>query len=132
MASHKLKRLFSLSLLLIYAHGVEEIITGFQYSDSFIVYGANLFNTTPEIFYWVSHLVWWTSLPILFLLFSRNRLGLPLMALYGLVFFVELHHPIKGFLASRYYPGMITALLYPIFGLFYWKRMIKDWKTVGK
>lgn len=128
MISNKLKRIFLISLILIYAHGIEEIIGGFQYFDSFMVYGANLFNTTPEIFYWVSHLVWWVSLPILFLLFSKNRLGLPLMTLYGIVFFIELHHPIKGILVGSYYPGMITALFYPIFGVFYWQQIIKDWK----
>ena len=132
MISDKLKHIFLLSLLLIYAHGVEEIITGFQYSDSFIVYGANLSNTTPEIFYWVSHLIWWLSLPILFLLFNKSRLGLLLMTLYGLIFFIELHHPIKGILIGSYYPGMITAMLYPIFGIFYWKQIIIDWKMTRK
>lgn len=129
MISNKLKRIFLISLILIYAHGIEEIIGGFQYFDSFIVYGANLFNTTPEIFYWVSHLVWWVSLPILFLLFHKNRLGLLLMALYGLVFFIELHHPIKGLLIGSYYPGMVTALFYPVVGFFYWKQIIRDWKA---
>lgn len=129
MASNKLKHIFLLSLLLIYAHGIEEVINGFQYSDSFIVYGSNLFNTTPEIFYWISHLVWWVSLPILFLLFRKSRLGLTLMTLYGLVFFIELHHPIKGFLAGSYYPGMVTALFYPVFGFFYWKQIITNWKA---
>lgn len=132
MISDKLKHIFLLSLILIYVHGVEEIINGFQYSDSFMVYGANLFNTTPEIFYWVSHLVWWISLPTLFLLFNKNRLGLLLMTLYGFVFFIELHHPIKGLLSGRYYPGMITALLYPVFGIFYWKQIIRDWKMARK
>ena len=128
MVSDKLRHLFLLSLLLIYAHGVEEIVNGFQDSDSFMIYGANLFNTTPEIFYWVSHLIWWAFLPILFLLFNKKRLGLILMTLYGFVFFIELHHPIKGLLVGSYYPGMITAMLYPIFGIFYWKQIIKDWK----
>ena len=132
MISDKLKYIFLLSLLLIYGHGVEEIINGFQYSDSFMVYGANLFTTTPEIFYWASHLVWWISLPLLFLLFHKNRLGLLLMTLYGLVFFVELHHPIKGLLIGSYYPGMITAMLYPIFGIFYWKQIVEDWKVTRK
>lgn len=132
IASVKLKHLFLLSLILIYSHGVEEIINGFQFSDSFMVYGASLLNTTPEFFYWVSHIIWWLSLPVLFLLLSKSRLSLLLMTLYGLVFFIELHHPIKGLLASRYYPGMITVLLYPVFGFFYWKQIIKDWKAVRK
>ncbi|MBI2021894.1 HXXEE domain-containing protein [Candidatus Daviesbacteria bacterium] len=132
MISDKLKHIYLLSLLLIYAHGVEEIINGFQYSDSFMVYGANLFNTTPEIFYLIFHLIWWFSLPILFLLFNKSRLGLFLMTLYGFVFFIELHHPIKGLLIGSYYPGMITAMLYPIFGIFYWKQVIKEWKLTKK
>jgi len=132
MLSNKLKHLFLLSLILIYAHGVEEIINNFQYSDSFMVYGANLFNTMPEIFYWVSHLISWPSLPILFLLFRKNRLGLFLMTLYGFVFFIELHHPIKGLLIGSYYPGMNTAMVYPIFGIFYWKQIIEDWKMARK
>ena len=129
MVSKSLRKLFLISLLLIYAHGVEEIINGFQHLDSFMVYGANLFNTTPEIFYWVSHLIWWIFLPMLFLLFNKSRLGLLLLTLYGFVFIIELHHPIKGFLARNYYPGMITALFYPIYGIFYWKQVARDWKT---
>ena len=132
MASNKLKHIFLLSLILIYAHGVEEIINGFQFSDSFMVYGANLFNTTPEFFYWVFHFVWWISLPIIFLLFSNKSLGLLIMTLYGFVFFIELHHPIKGLLAGHYYPGMVTALFYPVFGIFYWQQIIKDWQLAGK
>lgn len=132
MASDKLKQIFLLSLLLVYAHGVEEIMSGFQYSDLFMVYGANLFSTTTEVFYWTSHLIWWISLPVLFLLLRKSRSGLSLMSLYGLVFFIELHHPIKGLLIGSYYPGMVTALFYPVFGFFYWKQIIKDWKAARK
>lgn len=97
-----------------------------------MVYGAKMFNATPEIFYWVSHIIWWTFLPILFFLFNKKPLGLLLLTLYGLVFFIELHHPIKGLLAGSYYPGMFTAVFYPIFGIFYWKQIIKDWKLARK
>ncbi len=128
MISHQLKRIFLSSLVLIYAHGLEEIIGGFQHFDSFMIFGAKYLGTTPETFYWISHLIWWISLPVLFFLFNKSRLGLALMSLYGLVFIVELHHPIKGFLVGRYYPGMITALLYPVFGFFYWRQIINDWK----
>lgn len=127
MISNKLKRFFLISLLLIYAHGIEEIIGGFQYFDSFMVLGANYFGTAPEIFYWVSHIIFWLSLPILFLLFHKRRVGIILMAIFGVIFIVELHHPIKALFINHYYPGMITALLYPIVGFFFWRQLIKDW-----
>lgn len=128
MITKKLNILFIASLLLIYLHGVEEIITGFQHYDSFMVTGARIFQTSTEIFYWVSHILWWLLLPTLFVLFRNTRVGLYLLVLYGFVFLVELHHPIKALLAQSYYPGMITALFYPIFGFVYWRELFKNIK----
>lgn len=130
MISNKLERIFLISLLLIYAHGVEEIIGGFQYSDSFMVLGAQYLRTTTEIFYWVFHIIFWLSLPILFLLFHKRRVGIILMAIFGVIFIVELHHPIKALFINHYYPRMITALLYPIVGFFFWKQIFPDWKKI--
>lgn len=126
MLSERLKKLFIISLLLIYAHGIEEVITGFQYNDSFMIFFADYFNTTPELFYWISHLIWWISLPLLFILFKPHRLGLPLMILFSIVFVVEIHHVIKGLVSGSYYPGMVTALVYPVMGFFFWKQLIQD------
>ena len=130
MISKRLKNIFLLSLLLIYSHGVEEIIGGFQHFDSFMVFGAKYFGTTPEVFYWISHLVFWILLPTLFLLFRNRRIGLVLISMFGLIFFIEIHHIIKGITANRYYPGMTTALFYPVIGFFFWKELIKNWRTV--
>lgn len=126
MLSKELRKLFIVSLLLIYAHGIEEVINGFQNYDSFMILFAKYFNTTPQFFYWVSHIVWWVSIPLLFILFKSSPLGLPLMTIFGLVFVIELHHVIKGLAIGGYYPGMITALFYPIMGLFFWKQLIQD------
>jgi len=130
MISKRLKHIFLISLLLIYAHGIEEIIGGFQYFDSFMVLGANYFGTTPEIFYWVFHIIFWLSLLILFMLFHKRKVGLILMTIFGVIFIIELHHPIKAILARQYYPGMITALFYPIVGVFFWKQIFTDWKKI--
>lgn len=132
MISDKLKHIFLLSLALIYAHGLEEIIGGFQYFDSFMVAGARYFGTNPEFFYWMSHLIFWISLPTLFLIFRNKKLGLLLISIFGIIYFVELHHITKGFIARSYYPGMITALFYPIIGLFFWRQLIRDWKAKNK
>ena len=128
MISKRLRNLFLVSLLLIYAHGVEEILGGFQYSDSFMIFGAAIFQTTPEDFYWASHIIWWISVPALFLLLNTSKWILPLLTLYGAVFFVEIHHIIKSIIAASYYPGMITAAFYPILGYFYWSELISNFR----
>lgn len=129
MASRKLKTIFLISLLLIYLHGFEEIIVGFSSSDSFIMYGSRYFGTTPEVFYWIFHIIYWLLLPILFILFHSKRVGLFLMTLFSIVFIFELHHILKAIVAGDYYPGAITAIFYPIIGFFFWKQLIKDWKS---
>lgn len=128
MISKNLTKVFLLSLILIYAHGVEEVLTAFQHNDPFIIFGAQYLNTTPEMFYWVSHLIWWISIPLLFTIFRESKFIFTLMALYGIVFIIEPHHIVKALLVRNYYPGMITALFYPIVGFFYWKQLVKAWK----
>ena len=100
-SGRKLGIIFLSALLLTYAHGAEEVLTGFQYTDSFIRFGAQLFNTSPEAFYWVSHLSWWVLLPTIFILFRKKSVILPLLALFGLVFFIEIHHVIKALMIQR-------------------------------
>lgn len=129
MISNKLERIFLISLFLIYIHGVEEIIGGFQHFDSFMIFGAKYFSTTPEMFYWISHLIWWFSVPLIFIVFKKYRFILLIMAIYGTVFIIEFHHVIKAFIAKSYYPGTITALFYPLIGFFYWKELLKNWRS---
>jgi len=129
MASKKLQQLFLVSLALIYLHGLEEILTGYQYQDSFMIFGANLFGTGPETFYWVSHILFWFALPVLYLAFKNSSFGLVLAGIFGLLFVVEFHHLVKGLVGLGYYPGTITALFYPILGTFFWRQWLKDWRS---
>jgi len=62
-----------------------------------------------------------------YLILNRKYL-LELLTFLGLVFIFELHHLIKAVISLSYYPGMITGLLFPIIGFFYWKELIKNWK----
>lgn len=132
MISKKLNSLFLISLVLIYAHGLEENLTGFPQTDPFMVFGAQYFGTTPEIFYWVSHLIWWLSVPLLFVLLKRTRILLFLLTLFSFIFVIELHHTIKAIFAKSYYPGLITAVFYPLIGYFFWTELIKNWRNYGR
>lgn len=134
MISKNLQLLFLLSLFLIAAHGIEETLTGFWHSDSFVVSLANYFSTTPEMFYWVFHVIWWTLLPTVYVFLRKSTIILLLLTLFSIVFVFELHHIVKGLIANQYYPGMITAFFYPVLGVFFYRELIKNWrhKTIWK
>ncbi len=128
MISKNLQFLFLLSLILITAHGVEELLTDFRHTDSFVLALASYLNMTPETFYWVFHIIWWTMLPSIFILLRRNAVLLPLLTLFSIVFVFELHHIIKALISTQYYPGMLTAFFYPILGAFFYKELWRNWK----
>ena len=128
MISKHLNFLFITGLVLMYLHGLEEVLTGFQYTDSFMKFGGDIFNISAVNFYWTSHLLWWIAIPIIFVIFRKKPIILPLLALFGTVFFIEIHHLVKAFLAQSYYPGMITAFFYPIFGIYFYKELMRKRK----
>lgn len=131
MISNKLKKLYLVTMVLIAAHGIEEYLSGFSYKDSFVFYFASLFESKEQVFYWSFHILWWLLVPIAFLLiFGGKKWTLILLTLFGVVYFFEMHHILKGLPQRSYYPGMVTAFLYPILGFFYWKQLIKDWRNV--
>ncbi len=113
-------------------HGFEEIMTGFPNSDIFIINGGDYFNMSSESFYWIFHTLFWTSLPLLYLLFHKKPIAIWLFSLFGVFFIFELHHIIKAVYFSNYYPGLLTALIYPFIGIFYWKELIFNWRKYGK
>lgn len=130
MVSKRLKRIFLITLFLIYVHGIEEILTGFSNVDSFMVFGAGVFNTSSELFYWVTHSILWVLLPILYVLINKKIFARILFSLFGIIFIVELHHIYKALEWKSYYPGLITSLMYPIIGIFYYTELIKDWRKI--
>lgn len=128
MVSKKLKFLFLLTLFLVAAHGIEEVLTGFLYKDPFISYFSGLFNTKGEVFYWAFHIMWWLMLVVGYLFILGGRWALIPLTLFGIVYIFEVHHLMKAFEIGDYYPGMISAFFYPIIGFFYWKELLENWR----
>ncbi|MDP3941342.1 MAG: HXXEE domain-containing protein [bacterium] len=128
MVSKSLKKIFLFTLLLIYLHGIEEVMGGFPQIDSFMQLGGSYFKITPEQFYWVSHILWWVLIPIMYIFFQKKKFAIFLFSFFGLFFFVELHHIVRAILLRGYYPGVLTAIAYSVIGVVYWRELINDWK----
>lgn len=121
----KLSKIFLLSAVLIYLHGIEEIYGGFEHFDSFMQFGASVFHTSSEVFYWGFHIIWWLLVPLIYLCVFKFHKTKNILLLFSLVYFLEIHHVIKAFVRMEYYPGMITALFYPILGFLFIKEFVK-------
>jgi hypothetical protein len=129
--SNKLKTLFQISVALFVAHGIEEYFTGFYNLDAFDEWLFSLlpFASIHQAMFATFQIMFWLLLVISFLLLIGKKWQFRLLALLGIVQIFELHHVIKAVLALSYYPGLITALGFPVLAYFYWKELFATKNT---
>ena len=129
MITNRLKNIFALSIPLFIAHGIEEILTGFYNIDSQAEFWFGNLNSLPvaQATFMLFQIMIWLMLIVAYLLLLGPKWQLRLMFIPGVVLVYELHHLYKAFEVGGYYPGLITALLFPIIAFFFWKELVKSW-----
>lgn len=128
--SKKLKTLLLFSVVIVYLHFFEEVITGFYHNDWIMKYISSNFQTINQAQYYGSHIVWILMIGPAALLVLGGKWTLRILTFYGLFFVFELHHLIDAIRTLNYYPGVVTNIAFEIIGFFYWKELIKNWKEI--
>ena len=134
MLSKRIHNLFLISIVLFITHGLEEYFTGFYNVDNIFKFVFHVFEnmSIPQAIFFLFQIMWWSLLIISYLLIFKKNWILVLLTIYALVFIFEIHHIIKAVIYWEYYPGSITAIFFPVLGFFYWKELIKLYKTKNK
>ncbi len=132
MISNKLKIIFAISLPVFIAHGLEEIYMGFFDIDSQVAFMFGKLISLPEMkaIFVLFQIMLWFMLIVSALLIWSEKWRLRLMIIPGLVYVYEFYHLWKAVSAGGYYPGLITAFLFPVIGYFYWKELWVNYKTL--
>jgi len=133
MMTQKLKNIFLISVILFIAHGAEELATGLYNVDSHVKFMFGFVENLTSIHaaFWIFQIMLWLILIISYLLILGPKWQLRLMFVPGLVFIYELHHIYKAIIVGGYYPGLITALLFPVVAFFFWKELIKNYHDIS-
>jgi hypothetical protein len=127
MISSRLKNIFAFSIPLFIAHGLEEYFFGFYNIDSHIKFMFGYFEQMMPLqaTFLIFQIMLWLLLIVSYFLIRGERWRLWLMAIPGIIFIYELHHFYKALDVGGYYPGLVTALLFPVIGYLYWKEWTK-------
>lgn len=134
MITHKLKLLFTFSIPLFIAHGIEEILTGFYQVDA---WDAFLFQPFAQlslhgVMFVTFQFMLWLTLVIGLLMLQSERMRLYMLGVAGLVYLFELHHVVKAVIVGGYYPGLVTALLFPPLAYFFWREWVRNYQLLNK
>ena len=132
MISKKLKIIFGLSVPVFIAHGIEEYMMRFyDMSPDFLFVFTPLFPMPErQALFLLLQIIVWLMLGISFLLVLGGAWPRRIIILLGLLYIYELHHFIDAFRAGGYAPGLITALIFPVFAFLFWKEFLKTHKAV--
>lgn len=127
MITNKLKTIFGLSIPLFIAHGIEEYLTGFYALDRWEewIFGLLPFTSIHQAMFATFQAMFWLMLVLSLLMLLGTKWQLRLLMVLGFIYILELHHIIKALLAMSYYPGLITALPFPVIGYLYWRELLK-------
>ena len=130
MISQKLRALFYISVPVFIAHGLEEIFNGFYNVDWFFKFAFGFLETisVPQATFIVFQIMIWLAFVVFSFLITSEKWRLRLMLLPGIIYIFELHHIWKAFESWSYYPGVITAIAFPIIGFLFWKELIKNFQ----
>jgi len=128
MISSKLKNIFGLSIPLFIAHGLEEYLTSFYNIDPHSLFVFHPFADMPihQATFLLFQIMIWLLFGVAFLLLSGPKWQMRLMILLGLGYVYEMHHIIKALYVGGYYPGLITALGFPVIAFFFWRELRKE------
>ena len=121
----KLRTLFLISVPLFMIHSIEEHWT--EFFDVYPLFSAigQLIGSSADVPFIVFSFLWWLLLLSASFLLLTGRFPCRLMFIPGIIYLYEFHHIIKAILAWDYYPGLITALGFPVIGYFFWKEFLR-------
>lgn len=131
MISTKLKNIFGASIFFFVIHGIEEYVTHFNDIDAHeqAIFGLLNELSNHAATFVAFQIMFWLILVAVFLMLRGEKWQLRVIAIAGFIYIYELHHIIKAILAGGYYPGLYTALVFPIIGFLFWKEWIKIYKN---
>ena len=127
MISKKLQQILVLAIPLFIVHGLEEYATGFYTIDPIFKFLSGVWRhdgVSGNLFTFSNYVLVFACVSAL--LISGKRWQLWLLSILGIIFFFEIHHIIEAIFRWQYYPGMITATLFPVVGIFYWKELGRE------
>jgi len=125
MKLSKIRLYFLISIPVFVAHGLEEYFTGFAdvdpiFRNVFEFVGLPVSNSSFLVF----QITVWITFILVYLLLREGNLSVFLMTLLGLILIFEVHHIWKAFASGGYYPGLITAIAFPIIAVVFWKELL--------
>jgi len=134
--SRKLRFLLSSFPLIVLLHGFEEYLMGlFSGTSAQMVNGTSLLpffaslNQDQAIYVVYFVMLFLFSITIALVFSDSRKAQLLVLTTLGLYCIYQTHHLFEAIPSLQYNPGLVTSLLYVIWGAMFWKELLHLYKT---
>ncbi|HLD71400.1 MAG TPA: hypothetical protein VI873_02180 [Candidatus Peribacteraceae bacterium] len=116
-----------MSIPVFIAHGIEEYLTGFTEIDPIFAFVFRpIIAMNPANAGFVVFQVMIGLLLFLYALFLFDQKWLHrLLIIPGILYVLEGHHIVQAIIKQSYYSGTVTALLFPVLAVFFWRKYVR-------
>lgn len=130
MITKRLKSIFGLSIPLFILHGIEEYQTGFYKIDPLdqLIFKPFLEMDGHQVMFITFQVMFLLLLVVSLLLVLNERWRLRMMFILGIVYVIEVHHIWNAVAAWSYYPGLYTAIFFPVLAFFFWRELMRVYR----
>jgi len=127
MITTKLKCIFGLSIPLFILHGIEEFMTHLYDIDTHdqAVFGLLSSLSNHGATFVVFQIMFWLLLVVSFLFLCGEKWQFYVLGIVGVVYVYEFHHIYKAISIGAYYPGLYTALAFPVMAVLFWREWLR-------
>lgn len=127
---YKLRTIFAWSIPVFMMHGIEEYVMGFPNADPIFgfVFQPILMMDMADAVFITFQIMLWVLLIMALLMLHGEQWQRHLLVVPGMMYLFEFHHIFEAIVRKNYYPGMFTAILFPVFAVLFWKEYLHDYR----
>ena len=120
MNTQKFKILLIIAIPLFTAHALEEYFSSFYLVDPSFAWMGNIINLNLKLAFLIVAIMGFLLLGI-----SIHKPNKIMLTIAGLIFILEISHPILA-ITSGIYAGLLTSIPLILLGVFYWRTLLKS------
>ena len=121
VSMNKIQKIVLSTMLVLFLHAIEEYFTNFYNLDFSTIEASKLLHISPAAFWLIGQGIVLTFLIFSIVVILPRRIPIWFAVIMGVAFIIELSHPYSAIVSRAYFPGLITSLVFPILGYYFFR-----------
>lgn len=126
---NKIQKIILITLFVSIIHAIEEYFTNFHNIDSSVLVFSKLFHINTLSGWIIIQFALYLFYIISLLFLLKKKVSALFVLFFSVILIIELSHFYYAIILGHYYPGLITAIAFPIIGSLFYREYLKNYAS---